>query len=113
MNSLTTMYLCDLVGLKRFGNATGIINLFRGFGCFLGPFLAGLVSERFDDLAVFYFSSLFFAIGLAFAFLVSFSSFFKCCKGKNNDSQNETSVATANKAGDESDLNKNLLHTNA
>ena len=41
MNCLTTMYLCDLVGLARFSNATGIINLFRGFGCFLGPFLAG------------------------------------------------------------------------
>jgi hypothetical protein len=41
MNCLTTMYLCDLVGLSRFSNATGIINLFRGFGCFLGPFLAG------------------------------------------------------------------------
>ena len=41
MNSLTTMYLCDLVGLAKFSNATGIINLFRGFGCFLGPFLGG------------------------------------------------------------------------
>lgn len=41
MNSLTTMYLCELVGLKKFSNATGIINLFRGFGCFLGPFLGG------------------------------------------------------------------------
>ena len=41
MNSLTTMYLTDLVGNKKFSNATGIVNLFRGFGCFLGPFLAG------------------------------------------------------------------------
>ena len=36
MNSLTTMYLVDIVGLKKFGNATGIVNLFRGFGCFIG-----------------------------------------------------------------------------
>ncbi len=41
MNCLTTSYLCELVGVKKFGNATGIINLFRGFGCFLGPFIAG------------------------------------------------------------------------
>ena len=41
MNCLTTMYLCEIIGLKRFPNANGIVNLFRGFGCFLGPWLAG------------------------------------------------------------------------
>jgi hypothetical protein len=39
MNSLTTMYLVDIVGLKKFSNATGIVNLFRGFGCFIGKIL--------------------------------------------------------------------------
>ena len=41
MNCLTTMYLCEIVGLRRFANANGIVNLFRGFGCFLGPWLSG------------------------------------------------------------------------
>jgi len=35
------MYLVDMVGMQKFNNATGIINLFRGFGCFIGPFLGG------------------------------------------------------------------------
>lgn len=35
------MYLVDLVGLEKFNNATGIVNLFRGFGCFIGPYAAG------------------------------------------------------------------------
>jgi MFS family permease len=52
MNSLTTMYLCDLVGLKLFSNATGIVNLFRGFGCFLGPFLAGKLNFVFDNFVI-------------------------------------------------------------
>jgi hypothetical protein len=42
MNSLTTAYLVDIVGVEKFGNATGIINLFRGFGCTIGPFIGGL-----------------------------------------------------------------------
>lgn len=41
MNSLTTAYLVDLVGVEKFGNATGIINLFRGIGCSLGPVIGG------------------------------------------------------------------------
>ena len=41
MNSLTTAYLVDLVGVEKFGNATGIINLFRGIGCSMGPVLGG------------------------------------------------------------------------
>lgn len=41
MNSLTTAYLLDIVGIEKFGNATGIVNLFRGVGCFSGPIIAG------------------------------------------------------------------------
>ena len=50
LNCLTTMYLCDLVGLEKFGNATGIVNLFRGFGCFLGPILAGFKKIKYISL---------------------------------------------------------------
>jgi MFS family permease len=109
MNSLTTMYLCELVPMSRFGNATGIVNLFRGFGCFLGPFLAGLVAKYSNDQAVFYFSSAFFAVGLLFTFLCSFLQCFKCCRP--NDDATEDAVAV--KSADESELNKNLLHANA
>ena len=38
-----TPYLLDIVGKRKFGNAMGILNLFRGVGCFIGPILAGLV----------------------------------------------------------------------
>lgn len=41
------MYLVDLVGLENFNNATGIVNLFRGFGCFIGPYAAG--NKNFKD----------------------------------------------------------------
>jgi hypothetical protein len=27
--------------MEKFSNAMGILNLFRGIGCFLGPFLGG------------------------------------------------------------------------
>ena len=52
MNSLTTAYLLDIVPLDRFGNATGIINLFRGFGCFIGPYIGGesITFERLEKL---------------------------------------------------------------
>ncbi len=45
-NCLTTPYLKDIVGMEKFSNAMGIVNLFRGFGCFLGPFLGGNIYER-------------------------------------------------------------------
>lgn len=43
-NCLTTPYLKEIVGMEKFSNAMGIINLFRGVGCFIGPFIGGLVS---------------------------------------------------------------------
>ena len=54
MNSLTTMYLIELVGTKKFANANGIVNLFRGFGCFLGPFLGGLYRSMILFLSFFF-----------------------------------------------------------
>ena len=41
MNCLSTPYLIEAVGSSKFGNANGILNLFRGVGCFFGPYLAG------------------------------------------------------------------------
>lgn len=109
MNSLTTMYLIDLVGTKKFSNATGIINLFRGFGCFLGPFLAGLVADKFGDVSSFYFSGCCFIVGSVFAILVSFMKLIKqrCLNKSNEDNENEL------KAADDSELNKNLLKNKA
>jgi hypothetical protein len=41
LNSLTTLYLCEIVGLDQVTNATGIVSLFRGVGCLVGPYAAG------------------------------------------------------------------------
>jgi predicted MFS family arabinose efflux permease len=46
-NCLTTPYLKDIVGMEKFSNAMGIVNLFRGFGCFLGPYIAGIINFIF------------------------------------------------------------------
>lgn len=40
INSLTTAYILDIVGIEKFGKAIGIVNLFRGLGC-SGLILAG------------------------------------------------------------------------
>jgi MFS family permease len=50
INSLTTPYLVELIGKEKFANATGIISLFRGFGCFIGPFLAGMKKKLYKIL---------------------------------------------------------------
>ena len=127
MNSLTTMYLCDLVGMKKFSNATGIINLFRGFGCFLGPYIGGnfktitffftqflnlkkkgIVSQHYGKvMTLSAYSALCFIVGLVFTCLVSFGSL---CKSKKEDEANETNESTAKTVGD-SELNKNLLNS--
>jgi hypothetical protein len=41
MISITTSYLIDIAGKSDFAKATGIVNLFRGIGCFVGPYVAG------------------------------------------------------------------------
>lgn len=100
MNCLTTMYLCDLVGLAKFSNATGIINLFRGFGCFLGPFLAGSIANRFGSVNCFFFSGICFVAGLVLTFLVSFSTIIRKCLGKKKDVdvKNADETVSLNKA---------------
>lgn len=103
MNSLTTVYLCELVGLEKFGNATGIINLFRGFGCFLGPFVAGFIKSKCGLIHTFSFSSICFVVGLALSILVSFTNMIRGCLGKNNNENVNQRTA------DESEINKNLI----
>ncbi|RMZ94913.1 monocarboxylate transporter 2-like, partial [Brachionus plicatilis] len=58
INCITTPYIKDIVGMENFSNAMGIINLFRGVGCFLGPFLGGIISEQFSVVAAFFYSSI-------------------------------------------------------
>lgn len=99
------MYLCDLVGLNRFSNATGIVNLFRGFGCFLGPVLSGLIADKFDEFKCFYFSAICFVVGLALSLMVSLLSVIQNRCLKRDESEIQVKVIN-----DESDLNKNLLN---
>jgi len=110
MNSLTTMYLVEIVGMKKFSNATGIINLFRGFGCFLGPFIGGLIADKYDMITAFYYSGLCFSVGLVLTALVSFSSMLMGCCGRAKD---ETINADDNKTVDDSEHNRNLLNSKA
>ena len=56
MNCLSTPYLIETVESSKFGNANGILNLFRGVGCFFGPYIAGkknslflFIFQIFDD----------------------------------------------------------------
>lgn len=105
MNSLTTMYLVEIVGMGKFSNATGIVNLFRGFGCFIGPFLGGIVVDKFGKVNVFYYSGLCLLVGLVFCVIVSVMMFFR--KDKNN--ANSDGKANQTQSANESDLKKNLI----
>jgi MFS family permease len=68
MNCLATPYVVAIVGADKFSNANGIINMFRGFGCITGPYIAGYLSESTGS--VFY--SFFFAgVSYFVAFLFS------------------------------------------
>ena len=82
MNSLTTAYLIDIVGIEKFGNATGMLNMFRGIGCLLGPFTARFIldSNWSSDKSVklpklpamaFYFCAVCYAFGFVFTLLAS------------------------------------------
>ena len=78
------MYLVEMVGLNKFNQATGIINLFRGFGCFIGTPVAGvIVSQTKSENNAFYYSGILFSIGLVLAVLISLSSIIKGFKNKN------------------------------
>lgn len=112
MNSLTTAYLIDVVGLERFGNATGIVNLFRGIGCFIGPKLGGIISDTLDSKSkVFYFCGMCYVVGLFFTALASFWKIIqdKCFKKKNTEEfdMNNNKI-TVDEDGDKK-LSKTLL----
>lgn len=95
MNSLTTMYLCDLVGVKCFANATGIVNLFRGIGCFIGPYIAGVIAGKNEQYThVIYFAAICFSVGFALTFTISFSELFTkiCIKGRSNENRADESI---------------------
>jgi dipeptide/tripeptide permease len=86
MNCLTTPYLTELVGPVKFSNAMGIVNLFRGIACFLGPLVGGFVSDTMkSQISAFYFSAICFSVGLFFSFLASFMS--KLCKKQKDTSE--------------------------
>lgn len=78
--------------MENFSNAMGIINLFRGVGCFLGPFLGGIISEQFSVVAAFFYSSIMFSIGLVFALIVSFGTKFGFLKNANYKAANTNEI---------------------
>jgi len=81
MNVLATPYLIEAVGIEQYGKAMGILNLFRGIGCFIGPVLGGLVSKNFGgSLAAFWYAGGAFAIGTVFSGIVGFGAMCKLFK---------------------------------
>jgi len=109
MNSLTTAYLIDIIGLEKFGNGTGIINLFRGFGCFIGPFIGGTIGDLIGLPKVFYFSGFCYVIGLTFTGIASFWTVIQNFLNKDNQKDVKVDAAIESTKND-SALNKNLLH---
>lgn len=88
-----TPYLTDIVGKTKFANAFGIVNLFRGFACFIGPFVGGYLSDQFkSSLVAFWFSAICFTLGFIFSAIVSIGNKFNCNKNSNNDEKRYNSV---------------------
>lgn len=64
MNMLPNAYISEVVGRVKFDNAFGIINLFRGIACGLGPYLGGVLADKLNMYhAAFYFSAFCFSLG--------------------------------------------------
>ena len=82
LNCLTTMYLIDIAGIEKFSNATGITNLFRGFGCFIGPFISGLIADKYSMINAFFYSAACFTVGFILTAVVSFAESCKPNKHK-------------------------------
>ncbi len=70
---MTTPSLLKIVGSdeKRFGNAYGILNVFLGIGSWVGPYVAGFISDKTNMFVTFCVTSTF----LATAGVVSLISF--------------------------------------
>jgi hypothetical protein len=73
INSLATPCLLKIVGSdeKKFGNAYGILNLCLGIGSWVGPYIAGFISDKSNMFITFCVTSTFLAI----AGIVSSTSF--------------------------------------
>lgn len=82
MVTVTTNYLMDIVGQEQFSNAMGIVSMFRGVGCSIGPFAAGAIADRYDKVISFYYSGCCFVVGCILSAVVSFS---KQPKPKNDE----------------------------
>ncbi|KAL8616120.1 hypothetical protein ACOMHN_066607 [Nucella lapillus] len=50
--SLTSILICDLLGLEKLTNGFGLLSLFRGLAAMTGPPLAGFVKEQSDSYKV-------------------------------------------------------------
>lgn len=109
MNSLTTAYLVDLVGVEKFGNATGIINLFRGIGCSIGPIFGGMLADKTSIEDTFYFSGVCFVIGSIFTTLASFLELIKKTCMKNTRTVEVNNNDNRMKNMNETGVDKNLL----
>jgi len=59
------------------------VSLFRGVGCFTGPYIGGIIADNFSMPKAFYFCGACYLIGFAFSAIVSFSPPKK--DEKNND----------------------------
>ncbi|RNA31636.1 monocarboxylate transporter 3-like [Brachionus plicatilis] len=74
VHSLSTPYLVEIVGSNKFRNANGILNTMRGIGAVLGPFFAGMLSERFNSIFYsFIFAGSSFLIAVVFSFFAGIS----------------------------------------
>ncbi len=76
MNCLANPYINEVVGRAKFSNALGIVNLFRGIACFIGPYVGGKIQAAAggNHVAAFYFSASCFALGALMSLVVSLIS---------------------------------------
>lgn len=81
LNSITSIYLCEIVGLEFLSNSFGILCVFRGVACLIGPFIAGIISDFSGKLtSAFIFTGCQYAIGLLFSILATFTGCMKLRK---------------------------------
>lgn len=69
---VTSLYLIDFVGIEKYNNANGIVSLFRGFGCMLGPWVGGMIADRWNPAMAFYFVAGCFIMATLFSAIPTF-----------------------------------------
>jgi len=84
MNCLANSYINEVVARAKFNNALGIVNLFRGIACFIGPYVGGKIQAAASGYHVtaFYFSASCFALGALMSLVVAMISVCKSDKKK-------------------------------